>query len=96
MKSALPNDFLTLKECCNVYSTLVGDIPALRRLIQRYRLTTYKTGRGVLVSRSEFEREVKERCRRSAATDAAATDGVVVLPAPPDGLSPKMAAALKH
>lgn len=91
MKSALPNDFLTLKECCNVYSTLVGDIPALRRLIQRYRLTTYKTGRGVLVSRSEFEREVKERCRRSEATD-----GVVVLPAPPDGLSPKMAAALKH
>lgn len=91
MKSALPNDFLTLNECCNVYSTLVGDIPALRRLIQRYRLTTYKTGRGVLVSRSEFEREVKERCRRSAATD-----GVVVLPAPPDGLSPKMAAALKH
>lgn len=91
MKSALPNDFLTLKECCNVYSTLVGDIPALRRLIQRYRLTTYKTGRGVLVSRSEFEREVKERCRRSAATD-----GVEVLPAQPDGLSPKMAAALKH
>lgn len=92
MKSALPNDFLTLRECCNVYSTLVGDVPALRRLIRKYGLTTFKTGRGVLVSRGIFEREVMEYCRHCGRSDGR----LVVLPAPPDGLSPKMAAALKH